>query len=194
MPVEWRLNSKYQTLKTIKTMDPKEVQTEDFEVLDGTDLILSIDGKALAYSSTCKISTQAETGERLHKERGGGAWKEKFVKSFSESITAEGMALRNADAEHPAYDQLKDAMLAKKPVTAHYGVRDGEGREGKAAGGYSGKFVITSLELDGPAGDDAKYSVSLENSGAVTKVSGGNGLTDAAVAGQSDNGNSEGYE
>lgn len=41
--------------------------------------------------------------------------------------------------------------------------------------GYKGKYIITSLELDGQAGDDAKYSVSLENSGKVEKI--GTGLT-----------------
>ena len=36
---------------------------------------------------------------------------------------------------------------------------------------YEGQFVITSLEQDGPADDDEKWSVTLENSGPVVKVS-----------------------
>ena len=55
-------------------------------VLDGTDLILSVGGKALAFSTGCKISTSAETGERVTKEAVSGKWKEKFVKSYSEQI------------------------------------------------------------------------------------------------------------
>mgnify|MGYP002521610330 FL=1 len=47
------------------------------------------------------------------------------------------------------------------------------------AGQYKGKYIITSLDLDGQAGDDAKYSIQLENSGKVEKV--GTGLQGTAA-------------
>lgn len=146
-------------------------------VLDGTDLILSLDGNALGFSTGCKVSTSAETGERVTKEISGGKWKEGYIKSFSEQITADGMVLTDGTAEVPSYDQLKDAMLGGKPIDAAYNLRDGNKRTGKTEGGYKGKYLITSLDLDGQAGDDAKYSVTLQNSGAVTKQ--GTGLTGA---------------
>ncbi len=151
-------------------------------VLDGTDLILSVGGKALAFSTGCKISTSAETGERVTKEAVSGKWKEKFVKSYSEQITADGCVITDGSADKPSYDILREKMLAGEPVTAHYSVREDSTREGKTAGGYTGQYIITSLELDGQAGDDAKYSVTLENSGAVTKVEGGTGLTGETAA------------
>lgn len=144
-------------------------------VLDGTDLILSIGGKALGFSTGCKVSTSAETGERVTKEASGGKWKESFVKSFSEQITADGVVLTDGTDDVPSYDQLKDSMLKGEPIEAAYSLRDGDNRTGKAEGGYKGKFLITSLDLDGQAGDDAKYSVTLQNSGAVGKV--GTGVT-----------------
>lgn len=147
-------------------------------VLDGTNLILSVGGNALGFSTGCKVSTSVETGERLTKESASGKWKEKFVKSFSESISADGCVLVDGTTTMPTYDQLKDLMLAGEPIEAHYSLRDGDARTGKTEGGYKGNFIITSLELDGQAGDDAKYSISLENSGAVTKV--GQGLTETA--------------
>lgn len=147
-------------------------------VLDGTNLILSVGGNALGFSTGCKVSTSVETGERLTKESASGKWKEKFVKSFSESISADGCVLVDGTTAMPTYDQLKDLMLAGEPIEAHYSLRDGDSRTGKTEGGYKGNFIITSLELDGQAGDDAKYSISLENSGAVTKV--GQGLTETA--------------
>ena len=142
-------------------------------VLDGTDLILSVGGNALGYSTGCKITTSVETGERVTKEAASGKWKEKYVKSYSEQISADGCVLRSVSNGMPTYDELKDLMLAGEPIEASYSLRDGDGREGKTAGGYKGKYIITSLELDGQAGDDAKYSVKLDNCGAVTKVSGG---------------------
>lgn len=138
-------------------------------VIDGTDLILSVSGKALGYSTGCKIDTSAETGERVTKEAASGKWKEKYVKSFSESISADGLVLNSGSATQPTYDAMKDLMLKGEPVDGHYNVREADSREGKAAGGYKGKYIITSLSLDAQAGDDSKYSVQLENCGAVTK-------------------------
>ncbi len=148
-------------------------------VLSGTDLILSVDSKALGFSTGCKISTTVETGERITKEASGGKWKEKYVKSFAEEITADGMVLSESGADMPTYDELKALMLAGKPVDAQYSVRDGDSRTGKTAGGYKGKYIITSIDLDGQAGDDSKYSVKLENSGPVTIQ--GSGLKTAAA-------------
>ena len=147
-------------------------------VLDGTNLILSVGGNALGFSTGCKVSTSVETGERLTKESASGKWKEKFVKGFSESVSADGCVLVDGTTAMPTYDQLKDLMLAGEPIEVHYSLRDGDSRTGKTEGGYKGNFIITSLELDGQAGDDAKYSISLENSGAVTKV--GQGLKETA--------------
>lgn len=142
-------------------------------VLDGTDLILSVDGKALGFSTGCKITTTTETGERVTKEAATGKWKEKYVKSFSESISADGCVLTDGAAGTPTYDQLKDLQIAGKAIDASYNVREGSSREGKTAGGYKGKYIITSLDLDAQAGDDAKYSVQLENCGAVEKQDSG---------------------
>lgn len=149
-------------------------------VLDGTDLILSAQGAALGFSTGCKVSTSAETGERVTKEASGGKWKESYIKSFSEQITADGLVLTDGTDEVPTYDQLKDAMLKGEPIDAAYNLRDGDNRTGKTAGGYTGKYLITALDLDAQAGDDAKYSITLQNSGSVTKV--GTGLTESADA------------
>ena len=85
----------------------------------------------------------------------------------------------DGDDDMPTYDQLKDKMLKGEPIDAAYGLRDGDKRTGKAAGGYKGKYIITSLELDGQAGDDGKYSINLENCGKVEKQ--GTGLTDTTT-------------
>lgn len=145
-------------------------------VLDGTDLILSMGTNALGFSTGCKVSTSAETGERVTKEASCGKWKESYIKSFSEQITADGVVLTDGTDEVPSYDQLKDAMLKGEPVEAAYNLREGDKRTGKATGGYKGKYLITSLDLDAQAGDDAKYSITLQNCGKVDKV--GTGITD----------------
>lgn len=148
-------------------------------ILDGTDLILSVGGGALAFSTGCKITTQTETGERVTKEAASGKWKEKYVKSYSESISADGVVCVDAAKDAPTYDTLKDMQISGTPVDVAYNVREADKRTGKAAGGYKGKFIITSLDLDAQAGDDAKYSIQLENCGKVEKLT--TGLQDGTV-------------
>ena len=148
-------------------------------ILDGTDLILSVNGGALAFSTGCKITTSTETGERVTKEAAAGKWREKYVKSFSESISADGVVCTDGTSEAPTYDQLKDMQISGTPVDVTYNVREPGKRTGKTAGGYKGKFIITSLDLDGQAGDDAKYSIQLENCGKVEKLT--TGLQDGTV-------------
>ena len=133
----------------------------------------------MAFSTGCKITTSAETGERVTKEAASSKWKEKYVKNFSENITADGVVILDGGTEMPSYDQLKDAMMTGSAVEAAYNVREENSREGKTAGGYKGQYIITSLDLDGQAGDDAKLSISLENTGKVEKQS--DGLTNVTA-------------
>lgn len=127
---------------------------------EGTDLILSLNNVAMGYASSCKISDSAETGERVTKEKGSGKFKETYVKSVSEQITCDGF---EATDSRTKYSYLKDLMLTGTPVTLTYcHVDDTQG--------YEGTYVITQLDLDGPAGDDEKYSLTFVNSGEVKKA------------------------
>lgn len=89
----------------------------EVKVLDGIDLILSIDGDALGFSTGCKITTTTETGERLTKENAGGKWKEKYVKSFSEEITAEGCQLRTIEPTVPPTTSSRPSSSLLSPST-----------------------------------------------------------------------------
>ncbi|MBO7466590.1 MAG: hypothetical protein J6T94_02750 [Bacteroidaceae bacterium] len=139
---------------------------------DGTDLILGLyvgsTFKPFGHSTGCKISDSTETGERVTKEAASGKFKEKYVKSLAETITCEGFVYDGDDAASKVgLPTLKSLWLAGEPVVARYGYR-GEVDAQSSATYYEGSYVITSLEDDGPAGDDEKYSLTLENSGAVT--------------------------
>ena len=144
---------------------------------DGYDLIMGAvvtennqeTFKPLGYSSGCKISDSTETGERATKEPGKGKFKEKYVKSLAEQITAEGFVYDEVAASSVGFPDLKTAWLSKKTVKVRYKYRD----QGASEGLYEGDFIITSLEQDGPADDDEKWSITLENSGPVTEVGAG---------------------
>ena len=136
----------------------------------GTDLILGIvqsgTFKPLGYSTGCKISDSTETGERTTKEAADTNWKEKYVKSLSETITADGFVYDGVAASSISFPNLKSLWINKTPVTLRYKYRD----QSANAGLYQGTFIITSLDDDGQAADDEKWSVTFENSGAVAPV------------------------
>ena len=131
---------------------------------------------ALGFSTGCKISDSTETGERIHKEPGGGnaRWKEKYVKTLSEQITAEGFVYDNLAADKHNLPGLKQIFMSAQPVTLQYQYRndpeDTQGVTDVKFTTFRGKYVITSLEQDGPADDDEKWSVTFENSGPVTPL------------------------
>ncbi len=128
----------------------------------------------LGYSSGCKISDQAETGERVTKEQAvdpmhvqHAMWKEKYVKGLSETITAEGFVFDEAIAEENGFPSLKRIFLNAVPVRLRYKYREANVGVDKY---YEGQYILTSLEQDGPADDDEKWSVTFENNGPVTEV------------------------
>ena len=125
------------------------------EVLEGQDLIVSKNGKAIAYAKSCKITTSAETKSRRTKEARSGKWEEKKVSKISQTISVDGLEARGE------YDDLLAHLIAGDKVTLTYGKRDGTGN-------YTGEYIITSLDLDGPVEDDAKYSAKFENTGPVS--------------------------
>ena len=137
---------------------------------NGVDLIMGIvvggTFKPLGYSTGCKISDSTETGERVTKETGAASWKEKYIKSLSEQVTAEGFVYDDVAASSVSFPDLKSLWLNKTPVTLRYKYRN----DGNL---FEGTFIITSLEQDGPADDDEKWSVTFENSGAITPATGG---------------------
>lgn len=144
---------------------------------DGTDLILSIEvgGKqvALGHSTECKISYKAETGTRKTKEAAAGKWDEKYVKSLGVTVTAQGFVHAADEATSGAtgvgLPTLEDVFLAHVPVKASWNYRDAAET---ATTYHSGSFVLTQLENEGKAGDDETYTITLENSGAITKGAG----------------------
>ena len=165
--------NKFDNLK-VTIMEEPAIQTEEASTAgggykDGTDLILSTNGLALGHSTTCKISDSAETGERVTKEAQTGKFKEKYVKSLSETVTAEGFTY---EGDAMGYPDLKTIMLAAQPVTLTYSYRANANNGTSVTTAYTGEFIITSLEETGDAGDDAKWNVTFENSGAVTPVGG----------------------
>lgn len=134
--------------------------------VNGSNLLLSIGGKAIGHCSTHTLSFGTETKERAVKPAASEAkssalFKEKGITSVN--FTANGEGFRFDGEAECGYKELLAMLVAAEPVD----VKAFE-REGDAKPYLTGKAVITSLEETNPAQDDATYSVSLESTGVFT--------------------------
>jgi len=133
---------------------------------NGSDMLLSVGGKAIGHCTTHTLTCNSETKDRAVKPVASaaisaGLWKGKGVVGLSISISAEG--LHNYDEEENGYKILLGLWKEGKSVAVTCFERESD--ESPYA---SGNFVITSLEKTDPAQDDSSYSISLENDGEVT--------------------------
>lgn len=137
--------------------------------VEGRDLMLYVDTAAdsetpawspTAAATSHTISNSAETKERVTKDSANGAYGEKKVTKLAVSISCEALVKYN---ETVGWDKLLEVFKSRKPVKLKYGFANEETGDGYE----EGLFVITSLEQSSPAGEDATYSASFENTGEV---------------------------
>ena len=131
--------------------------------VNGSDLLLSVGGKAIGHCTTHTLTFNSETKDRAvkplsSKAKTAGLWKEKGVTSMSISVSAEG--LRFYSETENGYDQLA-ALWGKGQSVEVIGFQ--RGNDGSPY--LKGKFVISSIEETSPAQDDATYTINLENDG-----------------------------
>lgn len=113
-----------------------------------------------AAATSHTISFSGETKERVTKDTENGAFSQKSVTKLTCSITCEALTTYNADM---GYDKLLSLMKARTPVLLKFGFTTSD----TGSSYEQGLFVITSLEQNTPADDDATYSATFENTGKV---------------------------
>jgi len=138
--------------------------------INGSDILLSVGGKAIGHCTTHTITFNSETKDRAVKPAASqgysaGLWKGKGVTGLSISISAEG--LRYYGESENGYAELSALWGAGASIQVK-----AFQREGDANPYVQGNFVITSLEETSPAQDDATFSISLESDGEPTNYPG----------------------
>ena len=138
--------------------------------MNGSDMLVSIAGKAFGHCTSHTISISAETKDRQVKPlatvaSGLAKFKEKSANLISITVSGSGlMAMTETEA---GMKELREAMFKGEPVDVKAFER------GKDASAWlEGSFVITSLEEEAPAGEDVTYSIQLDNNGEPTKYPG----------------------
>lgn len=133
----------------------------------GKDLMLFVGGKAIALATSCKLGVSAETIDTQSKD--SGMWGEKGVKKLGWNCSSENCF--SADADINGYDKLFALFVAAEPVDIAFGIPANKSNALPSNGWtlplspYTGKAIITSLELNAPDGDKATFSVSLDGTG-----------------------------
>lgn len=131
--------------------------------INGSDLLLKIDGKAVGHCSSHTITFNSETKDRqvkpeADKPKSAGMWKQKGVTGLSISISAEG--LRCYKETENGFDEIAPSWGKGQSVEV-----EAFHREEDETPYVKGKFIIASMEESAPAQDDSTYSISLENDG-----------------------------
>ena len=134
--------------------------------VNGSDLLLSVGGKACGHCTSHTTTYTSETKDRAVKPastelaENAGMFKEKSVTGLAVQVKCEGLRFYGEKE-----NGMKD-LLAKwkkgEPVELKAFVRGGDEKPY-----MNGNFIISSLEEGAPAGDDTTYSATFDNTGAV---------------------------
>ena len=152
-------------------------------ITKGGDLMLFVNGKAIAYATNHTLSISADTKETSTKDS-GGLWQTSEVGMLSWSCSSENLV--GDPMAGIGYSELYDMMIARKPVTGVFALEGNstnfaEGKLGaapssgwtpKANDGYTGQMIITSLEKNAPNGENVTIKVDFTGVGELKKVSG----------------------
>lgn len=147
-------------------------------VIQGSDLMLFVDGKSIAYATNHALSISTETSDTSHKDI-NGSWTSSTVKTFSWEVTTEN--LYADEGAGSTFDVLFEKMTSKTLVDIVFAQSSGTLTQPSAsvAGGwqadsnsanYTGKAYITSLEVNAPNGDNATFTATLTGVGELSKA------------------------
>lgn len=137
-------------------------QTEKIGYVNGSDVLLYVNGNAVGHCSSHTATFNSETKDRAVKPAasasiGTGKWKRKGVTGLGVSVQTEGLRFYNEDEF--GYASLLAAWKGGQPVQLKLCERESSDPY------LQGNFIISSLEENSPAQDDATYKASFENDG-----------------------------
>lgn len=130
---------------------------------NGSDLLLSVGGKAIGHCSTHTLTMNSTTKEHAVKPvstagTSSGLWNEKTVTGLSMTVSAEGF--RYAEETENGFTELSKLWGVGSTVEVLAFERGND-----TTPSVKGSFIITSLEETAPAQDDTTYKIELENAG-----------------------------
>lgn len=144
--------------------------------LKGKNLMIFVNGKALALATSCSIDLTANTEDAASKDSGG--WDDPEITGWAWVASSENVCSADeSDSIDLIYEELVDLWLAGEPVDVQFGVAgNAADTDVPEAGwtppkkGYSGKAIIDSVKMTAPNKQNATISVSLKGKGELQKL------------------------
>ena len=151
------------------------------KALKGKDLMIFVDGKAIALATSHTLTLNAETSDTASKD--SGMWDDAEVTKLSWEASSESIGA--ADEGTPvdiSYETLLDKCMAGKKVPIICGIPTNATNDGVPEGGwsapsesptqayYKGEALITSVSLTGANGENSQISASFKGVGRLEKV------------------------
>ena len=149
-------------------------------VIKGSDLMLFVEGKSIAYATNHTLTISADTKETSSKDS-GGKWQTSEVGILSWTCSSENL-YADTDAGID-FDKLFEYMVARQPISGVFGLEGSSPYNGdkldevpesgwipKNGYGYTGQMIITNLEQNAPNGENATIKVDFTGVGALTKT------------------------
>ena len=134
-------------------------------IIQGQDLVVYVDGSAVAHSTNCVFTPSVEVRDRVSKDT--GKYKTKVAGLIDWEVSADGLACYGSGN----YFALYTKMLLRAEVDIKFAGRSaGDGTENYTAEAdddyfYSGHALITALPLTAPNNADATFSITLAGTG-----------------------------
>lgn len=143
------------------------------KIIKGDELMVFKDGKSISLATSHTVNVSADTADVTTKDHGKYGSKE--VNKINWEISSENLVEDGGN-----YDDMMDIMLAGTAIDVVF-ARKAETDESKTVADgdydnwtpaqskrwYSGKVILTTLNLNAPSGDNASFSATFSGVGAI---------------------------
>lgn len=131
---------------------------------DGSDLMVFLGSKPMLAAKSHKIAYKTSTKSITTKDSVNSKYQRKIVTRIDVTITADALSVVEPASETVGYTELLKELKKGTSVELRFGLKD------KSGSFETGKFVIDSLDLNTPAGEEASYTAQFSNDGEVKTV------------------------
>lgn len=142
----------------------------------GNDLMLFVDGKAIALATSHTLKMSVEMTDTSNKD--SGAWASSIPGKMSWETTSENTYGVKEPATQQSYKTLVGIFLQRKPIKVNFGIAANADATAELpedgwklpSGDYEGNAYITSIDLNAPTGQTASFSISLSGTGQLKEI------------------------
>lgn len=145
----------------------------------GKNLMLSVGDQIYGFATSCDIDMQVDTKEissgSYKHSTASGQWKEYDTERTGWTVNSDHLVSVGLADEQAIFDLMTAGVPVSvsfeevKPKTTNPGETGGIEKE-TTRKGWQGSAIITSLKISAQDGSDATYSVGLQGTGPLSKI------------------------